>query len=93
MTTVTRTECAVLDMIVRWSEVQTGDLVVLDNALVIAEEVQVVQKVWDSWTGETFPAVDIRHQLDNGCFVVNERHGDGYTAVRRYVETPAGQEG
>lgn len=89
--TITRTECAVVDMIVRWQDVQTGDLVVLDDELVIAALVEVIERPWGD--GTTFPSVDIRHQLDNGHFVVSERHGDRYTAVRRYAETLAGQEG
>ena len=69
------------DRIVRWSEVRTGDLVLLDDSLITAERVEVIQKPWGD--GTTFPAVDIRHRLENGVLVTSERHGDRYTAVRR----------
>lgn len=69
------------DKIVLWRDVQSGDLVILDDALVVAVQVDVIQKPWGD--GTTFPAVDVRHQLDNGHFVVSERHGNRLTAVRR----------
>lgn len=84
-TTITRTDCAEVDLIVRWQDVKTGDLVLLEDGFVIAALVEVIQRPWGN--GTTFPSVDIRHQLDNGHFVVSERHGDRYTAVRRYAET------
>lgn len=90
-TTITRAECKEVDLIVRWRDVKTGDLVILDDELVIAALVEVIERPWGD--GTTFPSAEIRHQLDNGEFVVSARHGDRYTAVRRYVETPAGQEG
>jgi len=71
------------DAIIRWSEIREGDLVLLDDDLIRAERVRVVQKPWGD--GTTFPAVDISHRLDNGHLVTSERHGSGFTAVRREV--------
>jgi hypothetical protein len=69
------------DLIVRWQDVRTGDLVLLDDCLITAERVEVYQSPWGD--GTTFPAAHIGHRLDNGVLVDNERHGDRYTAVRR----------
>ena len=69
------------DAIVKWSEVQAGDLVLLDDCLITAERVDSCQKPWGD--GTTFTAADIFHRLDNGYLVSSERHGDRYTAVRR----------
>lgn len=69
------------DEIVRWQDVRDGDTVLLDDELVTAEKVNVVQKPWGD--GSTFTAADIYHRLDNGVLVSSERHGDRYTAVRR----------
>lgn len=71
------------DAIVRWQDVRKGDLVLLDDELTTAEDVQVCQKPWGDET--TFTAADISHRLDNGVLVTSERHGDRYTAVRRAV--------
>lgn len=68
------------DQIVKWSEVCTGDTVLLDDVLVVAERVEVVQKPWGD--GTTFTAADIYHRLDNGVLVSTEQHGDRLTAVR-----------
>jgi hypothetical protein len=75
---------AVADQILTWTEVQERDLVLLDDCLILAERVRVTRKPWGD--GTTFPAVDIDHRLDNGALVSSERHGDRYTAVRRYTE-------
>jgi hypothetical protein len=69
--------------IVRWQDVQVGDLVLMNDGLVVAEEVLVNQKPWGPDT--TFTAVDIGYTLDNGAFVSSEHHGDRLTAVRRPV--------
>jgi hypothetical protein len=69
------------DVIVRWQDVRVGDLVVLDDCLVLAERVEIVPKPWGD--GTDFTAADVWHRLDNGVLVVSERHGDRYTAVRR----------
>jgi hypothetical protein len=86
LATTTRTcpPSAVVDMIVRWQDVQAGDLVVLDDCLIVAERVEVYQSPWGD--GTTFPQVNIYQRLDNGHLVSSERHGDRYTAVRRYTE-------
>jgi hypothetical protein len=78
------TTTTVHDMIVTWAEVCEGDLVVLNDELVIAERVSVYQDTWNRDTGETFTRADIFHRLDNGVQVASERHGDSYTAVRRH---------
>lgn len=84
---VTRTcpDSAVVDQILTWAEVREGDLVLLNDDLTVAEKVHVYQDVWDYQTRETFTRVDICHTLPNGHVVCSERHGDRYTAVRRYV--------
>lgn len=69
--------------IVRWQDVQAGDLVLLNDELIVAEEVLVTEKPWGP--DATFTAVDIGHTRDNGTFSSNERHGDRLTAVRRPV--------
>jgi hypothetical protein len=75
-----------VDQIIPWGSVREGDLVLLDDALTVAEQVHAYQDIWNRETGETFTRVDISHRLDNGVLVSSERHGDCYTAVRRYVE-------
>jgi hypothetical protein len=85
MTAASQTECEVLDQIVLWSDVLEGDLVLLDDELVLAEYVNIYQDTWDQQTGKTFPRVDIWHRLGNGVLVASERHGDRYTAVKRHV--------
>ena len=89
MTTTTETSVscppsAVHDMIVRWQDVREGDLVLLGDELTVAEEVRVYQDIWNRDTGETFTRVDISSRSDNGYLGCSERHGDRYTAVRRY---------
>lgn len=71
------------DSIVRWQDVHDGDLVILDDCLVVAERVDICQKPWGD--GATFTAADIYHRLDNGHLVSSERHGDRLTAVRRPI--------
>ena len=86
-TTATPVTCppsAVCDMIIRWQDVAEGDLVLLDDCLILAVRVEVYQSPWGD--GTTFPQTNIYHVLDNGFTVSSERHGDRYTAVRRYVE-------
>jgi hypothetical protein len=68
------------DRIVRWREVRPGDLVLLGDELITAENAEVVPKPWGD--GTLFDAVDIGHRLDNGFLVFSEQHGDRYTAVR-----------
>lgn len=79
------------DAIVRWQDVRTGDLVLLDDCLITAERVEVYQSPWGD--GTTFPAAHIGHRLDNGVLVDSERHGDRFTAVRRPATAgPAGED-
>ena len=72
--------------IVRWQDIRAGDLVLLDDGLVVAEHVNICQKPWGD--GTTFTVVDISHRLDNGVLVSSERHGDRLTAARRPAAQP-----
>ena len=74
---------AYTDLIITWDQVRERDLVILDDHLVRVTKVSVCQKPWGE--GATFTAVDVSHQLANGQLVTSERHGDRFTAVRRYA--------
>jgi hypothetical protein len=69
------------DAIVCWQDVREGDVVLMGDALVVAEHVWIGQKPWGDKT--TFTAVDVDYRLDNGHLVSSEHHGDRLTAVRR----------
>lgn len=71
---------ATTDLIVQWSEVREGDLVLLDDCLVVAERVHVAE---DDWQGTKWLRVDISHREPDGRVFSTDRHGDRYTAVRR----------
>ena len=76
-------DCQPDESIIEWSEVAEGDLVLLEDGLVIAERVNVYQDIWNRETGETFTRVDISYRRDGRLFT-SEHHGDRLTAVRRY---------
>lgn len=74
-------DLAYRDQIVRWSDVRPGDLVLYDDCLIVAEQVNIVPKPWGD--GTDFIAVDITWHDDEGHQFCSERHGDRLTAVRR----------
>ena len=78
-TTVTRTECEVADQIVPWPDVKPGDLVLWDGELSPVEQIHPMD--------HGNPAVVIEGEAPGGCIPIGT-----HAAVRRYVETPAGQE-
>jgi hypothetical protein len=78
-TTITRTECEVADQIIPWPDVKPGDLVLWDGELVPVE--------WN----EPLPGHPDRQLVmlaDGGPATISV---GTHAAVRRYVETPAGQ--
>lgn len=79
-TTITRTECEVADQIIPWPDVKPGDLVLWDGEFCPVERINPMDY------GN--PAVVIVGDQHNGTIPVGT-----YAAVRRYVETPAGQGG
>jgi hypothetical protein len=69
------------DLIVLWAEVLPGDMVLLDDALVMVERVEVTDQPWGD--GGTYPSVGVTVRLGYRRLVVSEQHGDRLTAVRR----------
>ena len=74
------TECAVVDQIIPWPGVKADDLVLWDGEFCPVERINPMDY------GN--PAVVIAGDGHNGTIPAGT-----YAAVRRYVETPAGQEG
>lgn len=81
-TTITRTECEVADQIVRWEDVQAGDLVLHEGELRLVEQ---------RMSNTLRPDIKVSFRL-RGVGMWQTFRLEDYTAVRRYVESPAGQE-
>lgn len=71
----------VVDMIVLWAEVLPGDMVLLDDSLILVNRAEVIDKPWGD--GGTFPAVEVTYQDGDGGRFASEQHGDRLTGVRR----------
>lgn len=69
------------DLIVPWSQVLPGDLVLLQGELIAHEGVRLVEKPWGDGTMRLF--ADVSHRLENGHVVTSEYKADDLTAVRR----------
>ncbi len=69
------------DLIIPWSEVRPGDLVLHKGSLIAHEGVDLVEKPWGDGTDRLF--ADVSHRLDNGHVVTSEYRADDLTAVRR----------
>ena len=94
MTTTTETPATcppsdVKDMIVRWDELQPGDLFVYEEGWAIATEVTTYE---DDWQGTKWMRTDILFRCGDCCGQDGEhvhstdRHADRLVAVRRYQE-------
>jgi hypothetical protein len=74
---------AVADMIIRWDELQPGDLFVHEESWAVALKVSTYE---DDWQGTKWMRTDILYRDDSGvrpwCI---DRHTDRLVAVRRYV--------
>jgi hypothetical protein len=78
---------AVKDMIIRWGDVQEGDLVLMGEGLSVATEVRTFEDVWQ---GHRWMRTDVSWQDDEGHRHTTDKHADRLTAVRRYVTEDAG---
>lgn len=76
-TTTTTTECEVADQIVRWDDVQAGDLVLHEGELRLVE-----QRMLNTLR----PDIKVSFRL-RGVEMWQTFRLEGYTAVRRYMET------
>lgn len=72
---------SVVDQIVTWSEVQEGDLVLINEGFAVALKVRTFE---DDWQGHKWMRTDVRYQQEDGGVYETAEWADRYTAVRRY---------
>lgn len=70
-------------MIIRWDELQPGDLFLHEEDLAVALSVSTYE---DDWQGTKWMRTDVSFEQGDGRSYVTDRHADRLTAVRRYVE-------
>jgi hypothetical protein len=78
MDTATKTRCEAVDQIVRWEQVQEGDLTLHNGRLELVIGIHV-DELGDGMLGVLFEGCDAHQWLKR----------DGLTAVARYIETEA----
>lgn len=72
------------DKIVPWSEVNSGDLVLIEGELTACEGIDLVEKPWGDGTNRLF--ADVSRWHPNGYVSTIERLASALTAVRREAE-------